>query len=256
MLAVDIGNSRFKWALFHGDQIRNSGSSVYSYENFEDMLNSSCMPDSPENVMVSCVAGEGIKDQFVKWGRKKSYANIDFAVTYKKQNGVVNSYLQPEKMGVDRWLAMLAAFREYASNEIEFICVVDCGTAITLDVLRSDGLHQGGLIMPGYQVMIQSLVQGTENIQHEKKNVLEEAKYAGLGSSTADALVKGCGQIIVQGLSGIINSYQKDPASDLCCILTGGDAQWVSSELAIENIHDPFLVLKGLNIVSKKQGAK
>ena len=256
MLAVDIGNSRIKWAIFHGDLIKDSGSSAYSHENFENELDSSCLPDSLDSVMVSCVAGESIKNRFEKWGHKKSYTSIDFAISHKRQNGIVNSYLQAEKMGVDRWLAMVAAFREYASNESELICVIDCGTAITLDVLSSDGEHKGGLIMPGYQVMIQSLVQGTENIKQEKKGVLEETKCTGLGNSTVDALVKGCGQIIVQGLSGIIDSYQKESAPGLCCILTGGDAQWVSAALAIENVHDPFLVLKGLNVVSKNQDAK
>jgi len=257
MLAVDIGNSRVKWALFVDGLIKENGSSDYNHENFENKLDLICLPDTNMSVMVSCVAGDELKNRFEKWAGKTTYADIEFAITRNKQSGVVNSYLNPEKMGVDRWLAMMAAFRE--CGEIlqgELICVIDCGTAITFDVLNANGEHQGGLIMPGYQVMIQSLVQGANNIKNEKIMNLEELEYTGLGNSTADALAKGCGQIIVQGITGIISSYQKESISKLRCLVTGGDGYWVSSALTIENVYDPFLVLKGLNIASTNQSSK
>lgn len=256
MLAIDIGNSRIKWALFIDGLIKEDGSSGYSYEDFENKLELSCLPDVAETVMVSCVAGDELKGRFEKWASKNAYTNIEFAITCNQQHGIVNSYLRPEKLGVDRWLAMVAAYRECEAKQDELICVIDCGTAITIDVLNSGGVHQGGLIMPGYQVMIQSMFQGAKNIKNEKKSFLEVSHSAGLGNSTADALVKGCSQIIVQGISGIISGYQKESTSILRCIVTGGDGCWISSALTIENVYDPFLVLKGLNIVSTNQNSK
>ena len=256
MLAVDIGNSRIKWAIFLDGIIKENGSCDYNHDNFENQLDLFSVVISANSVIVSCVAGELLKNRFEKWANTNAYTSIEFAKTQNKQHGIVNAYLQPEKLGVDRWLAMVAAVRECDAIGDELICVIDCGTAITLDVLNASGEHQGGLIIPGYQTMIKALVQGAENIKNEKEIVFRESQMSGLGNNTADALARGSRQIIVQGISAIIGGYQKASSEKLHCFVTGGDAHWVSVALTIENIYDPFLVLKGLNLVSTKQGVK
>jgi len=256
MLTVDIGNSRIKWALFSGGLIKEHGSLDYVLENIETQLDEICLPESVTSTVVSCVAGEKIKSQFKRWAGQNDLTNIKFSVTRDKQNGVVNSYHDPAKMGVDRWLAMVAAFNQCDSKNGDLICVIDCGTAVTFDVLDSSGKHQGGLIMPGYQTMIQSLIKGAENIKSEEKTVYNTPQNSGLASSTSEALVKGCSQIIVQGISGIINSYQNKSPAKLHCFVTGGDGEWVSSALTVDNIYAPFLVLQGLYTVSVNENEK
>lgn len=250
MLTIDIGNSRIKWALVEGGLIKENGCLDYNADNIETQLEKACLPKSVTSAAVSCVASEKIKSRFKKWADENGLTNVEFAVTRDKQNGVVNSYQNSAKMGVDRWLAMVAAFNKYEALKGDLICVIDCGTAITFDVLDFSGKHLGGLIMPGYQTMIQSLIKGTENIKNEKKVIYKPLQKPELASSTGDALVKGCSQIIVQGISGIIESYQKNTRTKLHCLVTGGDGEWVSSALTVDNEYDPFLVLKGLHLVS------
>jgi len=250
MLTVDIGNSRIKWALFSGGLIKENGCLDYAADNIESQLDKARLPKSITSVVVSCVAGEKIKSQFKRWAGHNGFTSIEFAVTRDKQNGVVNSYQDPAKMGVDRWLAVLAAFDKGEALKDDLICVVDCGTAITIDVIGFSGKHLGGLIMPGYQTMIQSLVKNTENIKNENKVIFTPTQNSELASSTSDALVKGCSQIIVQGISGIISSYQKKTPAAIHCLVTGGDGEWVSPALTVDNVYDPFLVLKGLHLVS------
>ncbi|MCW8935951.1 MAG: type III pantothenate kinase [Gammaproteobacteria bacterium] len=253
MLTVDIGNSRIKWALFSGGLIKENGCFDYTLENFEAQLDVAGLPDSATSLMVSCVAGEKIRSRFEQWVSQNILTSVEFAVTRSIQNGVVNSYQNPEKMGVDRWLAMLAAFNKCHAQKDELICVIDCGTAITFDALDSRGKHLGGLIMPGYQTMLQSLMKSAENIKHDKSAVYLEPKIAGLASSTNDALIMGCSQIILQGISGIINGYKNKSSAKLHCLVTGGDGRWVSSALTVDNVYDPYLVLQGLYIVSVKE---
>lgn len=250
MLTVDIGNSRIKWALFSGGLIKESGCLDYTAENIEAQLDSVCLPKSVSSVAVSCVAGEKIKSRFKTWADQNDLANIEFAVTRDKQHGVVNSYQDPAKMGVDRWLAMVAAYNKCKTLTGNLICVIDCGTAITFDVLDFGGKHQGGLIMPGYQTMIQSLIKNAENIKNNNKIVSPPQITSELACSTSDALVNGCSQIIVQGISGIVNGFQKKSSAKLHCLVTGGDAEWVSSALTVDHEYDPYLVLKGLYLVS------
>ena len=66
--------------------------------------------------------------------------------------GVTNAYAQPEKLGIDRWLGMIACYNLYSSG----FCLAGCGTAITVDVVDSTGQHQGGLISPGLLLMKES----------------------------------------------------------------------------------------------------
>jgi type III pantothenate kinase len=149
--------------------------------------------------------------------------------------GITNAYLEPEKLGVDRWLAMIAGYHTYHKA----ICIVSCGTAITLDIVDDEGIHQGGLISPGLRLMQESLAKNTENLE------LSETGYSfGLANFTAAAIHNGtlsaaCG-LIEHTLS---NHNQPD---SLQLLLTGGDAEIIAEHLSRPFIIDRELVLRGL----------
>jgi len=250
MLAIDIGNSRFKWAMFSGDVILCHGAFEYRFENFQSRLNSAELPYTTDLVMISSVADKELNNMFIKWLKENSYKDFSFAETRSEQCKVINSYKTPTNMGVDRWLAMIAAFRICSAKTDELICVVDCGTAITLDVLSAQGRHMGGLILPGYRTMIQSLVRKASNIQGFDDTKYDTFLASGLAVSTQEAISKGCSQLIIGGVSGIISSQQKKSAGKIHCIITGGDGEWLSGALTCSNLYNPFLVLQGLRFTS------
>ena len=154
--------------------------------------------------------------------------------------GVYNAYQQPEKLGVDRWLALVAVRNHYQLPA----CIVDCGTAITVDLIDADGKHQGGLISPGLTLMKKSLAAGTEALQfHETNYDFGPANFteAAIYSGTLAAAV------------GLIEHVLTKQSNAMQLILTGGDAEIIATQLAIKPIIDADLVLRGLAIVLEGQ---
>ena len=123
--------------------------------------------------------------------------------------------------------------------------MIDCGTAITLDVVDRNGFHQGGLIMPGLGLMEHSLLQNTSGIEKTQGEVKDLAK------DTASAVSSGCMQLVASGLTQLINHYlSKYPG--LVCVITGGDAENVMQFMKCDCALDKDLILYGLNLISQK----
>jgi len=254
MLAVDIGNSRLKWAVFCGEKIQHYGVFAYNENNFEAVLNESGLAGLLKQVHVSCVANEKIKAVFIHWLQRHACTDFEFAATAIQQCGVLNSYSDPAKMGVDRWMAMIAAYQLHKSGKQSAICIIDCGTAITFDVLNGKGSHVGGLIMPGYQTMTTSLGLTTGNIQATESSELNAALNIGLGVSTSEGVSKGCAQIISGGVMSIMAEVADSINEKMDYVLTGGDGEWLAEliqqkvimEVKQQVKFEPFLVLQGL----------
>lgn len=227
MLAIDIGNSRIKWAKFNAADIQRYAVREYTEENFSAVLNEFELPNKACVVVVSLVAGERLRGQLTEWLVAKGFDDIRFARTHNEQCGIVNSYATPENMGVDRWLAVIAAFEFTRKKSSKAVCVIDCGTAITLDVVSAEGAHLGGLILPGYRTMLRSLVDGADNIKahalfDEVPTGLGGESAGGLGIDTPEAIIQGCIQQVAFGLSGMVEHQKKVLSTDIACFVTGG----------------------------------
>jgi type III pantothenate kinase len=147
--------------------------------------------------------------------------------------GVVNAYQQPERLGVDRWLSLVAVWQQYQVSA----CIVDCGTAITVDLLDAHGRHQGGLISPGLMLMKESLGQGTAAL-----SVSDASHVFGLADSTEAAIYSGT----LMAAIGLIEHVLAKHPSGIRLILTGGDAELIAGQLDAVSTVDPDLVLRGL----------
>lgn len=250
MLSIDIGNSRIKCALFKGADIHRACAAQYSDANFEEVLAETCMPLESSLIMISHVAGKNLKSRLINWLEGVSSAKIVFAKSQAKQCNIINSYAVPANMGVDRWLAMIAAYNPKQESSQQSICVIDCGTAITLDVLNPQGLHLGGLIMPGYRTMLESLESRTANITMPGSEATEKA--AALANGTHSAIQLGCQQLIIGGLGDIVKNLESSLEGRVSCVISGGHGYWVSTALSCENIYRPLLVLEGLRLVAEQ----
>ena len=113
-----------------------------------------------------------------RWGVTPWFARSEAAAC-----GVVNSYAAPERMGVDRCLAMIAAWQQYRAA----LCVVDAGSALTIDFLDDRGTHRGGYILPGADMMERALLEGTDRVRFGagERDRLEP------GNSTETAVLHG-----------------------------------------------------------------
>ena len=234
-LLIDMGNSRMKWGLHeHKDII--PGSPVLYSKSFKGQLLSLWEGiEHPQNIVISCVNEAGglpMMQQValqlwpgIKINRVKSLA---------KGYGVKIAYQDPEKLGVDRWLAMLASRKLYPFST----CVVDCGTAATIDLLDNEGQHLGGLITPGLTLMKKSLARATHDLEF-----FESQFPIGLADNTEAAIYSGTLFSIVGLIEHIMiqnHGFQ--------LILTGGDAEIVANQLSMDIIIRADLVLQGLAV--------
>lgn len=154
ILELDIGNSRVKWRqLGTDDEIINQGV-VPGAKDFQKLTELALTPDA---IRACSVRKGGAYNEVKDWLEAKYGVPVHSACVKREWGGVSIQYEDPARLGVDRWLAMLAAY-----SSVEGACIiVDAGTALTIDVLAADGAHQGGYILPGLALMRESLEQNT-----------------------------------------------------------------------------------------------
>lgn len=236
-LLVDIGNTRLKWGICQGSEITCGRPFVHQQLQQKDLFESWKKISIPESLAISCVSSKQPLE-LVRTVAAALWPSIEIIQAQSRANafGVCNAYRHPEKLGVDRWLALIAVRQQYAGS----VCLVDCGTAMTIDLMDAQGHHQGGLISPGLMLMKKSLAQGTDALQFNEKiypigpaNDTDAAIYSGTLSAAA-GLIEHC---LVKQENRLL-------------ILTGGDAEVVAEQLSCKPIIDADLVLRGLAIVS------
>ena len=242
MLLIDIGNSWLKSAYFR-DEVLHSISPLEISHFKSDRTVSWVLPEremlSPEKILVSSVASQEVNEKCHKILFSELGIEPYFVQVQKTYKGLTTLYAT-SKLGVDRWLACLAAWSKYKKNLI----VVDAGTAITVDFINSRGTHLGGLIAPGPNILASALAGGTAHLpvvsRGEKKMIVptgtEEAIGIGLGT-----LLFGFMNQVKAECSHI---YDADPS----WVLTGGAAGIISDGIEWPHVTEQNLVLDGLKI--------
>ena len=191
-----------------------------------------------EAVFVSNVAGDKIAAQLTEWVDKQWKLTPVFVQSEKRRFGVTNAYEQPETLGVDRWLAIVAG-RQHAR---QVTCIIDCGTAITVDIVTEKGQHQGGLIVPGLSLMKKMLTDNTDALSNDT----QESEFNLLATNTHSAIQAGTLYMVTATLENLINDLQQNFTDEVRFLITGGDAEELIPLMPQPLIHEPDLVLKGL----------
>jgi len=240
-ILIDIGNTRVKWCIEKNNQLDHGQAINYKEVEFITVLEQAWLHiDTPQKLAISSVSSTHIVHKICELAlRQWAGIEIMLAKSTAQSANVNNAYDQPEKLGVDRWLALIALQYYYPGNS----CVVDCGTAITIDGLNEDGQHLGGLISPGIQLMRQSLIQGTEAL-----GCFEADFSCDLANSTAKAINSG----ILLAAAGLIEKAINDLLVVQTIVLTGGDAKLLANNIQLSAIIEEDFVLKGLSLYCKE----
>ena len=247
-LLIDIGNSRIKWCLH--DNISNKFCSAGAMLNAESGLQELFFEHwdhltCPDRVLVSNVSGRDVSENLDAWIKKVWRLETEYVKTEAFCHGVSNAYPDYYKLGVDRWMAIIAAWDRFHSNN-EAICVVDCGTATTIDGISESGQHLGGFIIPGYTIMQEILINKTSNINTIKKI----SPSINFSNTTEQGVNSGCYLAIIALIDRIVASMKNDYGERIRCIITGGNAELVVKQFAEEFEYEPNLVLHGLSVLS------
>lgn len=233
-LWIDLGNTRLKYWLTEGDVLITSGAELHLQSPADLLLG---LVDRFSAFQASFVGISSVLDSQANQRIKKSLAPlntpIEFAQVQTTSHGLITGYDQIEKLGIDRWLQVLAL-----SGRQKNFCIVGCGTALTLDLLN-DQIHLGGYILPSFYLQREALAQGTRRVQ------VPEGAFSDLsaGRNTQDAVHHG----ILLGLVGAIEKLVRvEPSREL--VLTGGDAELIQEFLDVPNVIrvEGDLLLKGL----------
>nr|PZN72552.1 MAG: type III pantothenate kinase [Pseudomonadota bacterium] len=244
ILLLDVGNTRIKWATVDdagimtlGRSLQHAGRDIPSVA--EEAWHS--LP-RPERVIVSNVAGRGFEGAFRVWAQSVWGMEPRFIVAQSKGWGVTNAYVEPDRLGADRWAALVAARRLDKGD----VCIIDCGTALTIDALSRSGKHLGGLIVPGLALMRQSLIANTQGISDEG-----EGTIALLARCTRDAVTGGTLYATVAVIDRVITDIVAELGRTVTCVITGGDAERIMPLLTVKCRYEPDLVLQGLKIMAE-----
>jgi type III pantothenate kinase len=244
MLTVDIGNSGIKWGIWQEDQLVLAEDGVYEKASIKDALDDifSGAPNQ-DTVWVSCVAGTDVEQALTEWMQKEWSIEPSFLRTRAELGGVRNMYPEPSEHGVDRWAALLGAKKLYDDP----VCIIDVGTAVTVDLMDESGVHRGGRIMPGLDMMRKSLLQNTVGVNDV------EGECPGFAITTADAVTSGTLHMLQAGLIEVCTSAKERLGDAMKIIITGGMAEKMLPLLELPDMrHEPHLVLHGLFFASQQ----
>jgi type III pantothenate kinase len=248
-LLLDIGNSRLKWGVFDKGAIRRTGHIRQSTIRERGLAAlASRLPRKIDAAFACNVAGATLAVELARLLKSHCNCEVKYARSEAQACGVTNGYRQPGRLGVDRWVAMIAARAACDTSSI----VVDAGTAITIDALDDDGQHLGGQILPGIASMTESLDTNTSDIPRIRRRIPGRAMGI-FGGTTATAVSQGVIGAAVGAVERAVRVLREE-GYDPTVFLTGGDAPCLLEALVEEPVHSPHLVLEGLARILESRG--
>lgn len=253
-LLIDIGNSRIKWALQTSERISSQQTIAHRGLTAQQIIKEVLQPYlAVEAVFISNVAGDAIaailRQAIIDhWGLEPVFVSAVAECTVRGRV-LRNGYIQPAQLGVDRWLAMMAA-RSLTANAT---LVVSMGTAMTLDAINAEGQHLGGLIIPGLDIMRQSLLQQTSDLAARFRQVkTAEVVPNLLADNTLDGIQVGTLRAASSVIASLYTQLQQRDNTKI--LLTGGAADEIQKVIQVESEVIPNLVLQGLSLCHTGMG--
>jgi len=239
LLVIDLGNTRLKWGRIDSDGLLVGEPIVHKDTNIGQLLDKVwTFTVIPQRVVMASVASDTLRKQIENWLIEKWGIKAEMIASSAQLGMLKNGYQIPEQLGCDRWVAMLEAF--YTIKTV--VCIVDCGSAITIDAVDKQGQHLGGMIVPGFSAMTSALTTNTS--LSFLGNALPDSFQ--LARSTQDAIAMGTSQAITSLVLRTIEWLEQVTGESVTCFITGGDGEKLSALLECEHIADKDLVIKGL----------
>jgi type III pantothenate kinase len=246
---VDIGNTRIKWATLENGGLVRRGSAVH-----RDSLDAAvaafaaALPAQPR-IVAANVAGERVAERLRALAAAQRGASLDFVATSAERFGVRCGYAEPSRLGVDRWVAVVAAYHRARGAA----CAIDAGTAVTFDAVDAAGAHLGGLIFPGVGLLAAALDRNTSDIG---STVAAPAAARGLdllGRTTDAAVGRAAWLALAAALDRAVVTVERALGLRPVVYLTGGDAENLLGWLETEAELRADLVLEGLALFAGAQ---
>lgn len=249
-LALDVGNTRLKWALYEAPRVgaRLLAHGAQFLENIESLSEGDWSELACPQWVVGCVvAGDAVKrrveEQLEMWD-----VNPQWVATTNEDAGVSNGYDHPARLGSDRWVAMIGARQRLLAQGAPRPCVVVMvGTAVTVEAIDVDGHFLGGIILPGHGIMLRALESGTAGLHVPTGEVRE------FPTNTSDALTSGGTFAIAGAVQRMVENLRKHCKEDPVVYMTGGAGWKMAPSMSVEVELVESLIFDGLLEVAHRR---
>ena len=246
----DLGNTRLKWACLDGDAMGDvhalpHAESGCSDKRFEHAL---AKIEAGATAWLASVASQALTTE-VTAALERRGVRVCHVHTQAGFAGVQIAYAEPARLGVDRFLALIAA---HARARRPWL-IVGVGTALTLDLLDTDGIHHGGLIAPSPALMRESLAQRAPQLPVDGGTAIDFA------TNTPDALASGCIWMARALIERSLHAAARRIGAMPTLLLSGGGAAVLDDATRVDDWpapieREPLLVLQGLRLWALAQG--
>ena len=245
VLQIDIGNTYIKWRLLVSGVVDSRGRILAKnpglfFERLKDIAEVDAIP-------ISSVASSDFNSLISEKLLEIFGRDPWFCTSTDKLIGVTNAYLDSSELGVDRWLAIVAAWAEFQRDVI----IVDSGTALTIDIVDQKGSHLGGYIIPGGTSMERALLSDAANLSCNYFSAEHEVRP---GNNTAQAIKNGIALAQVGAVYSILDKFQNDfiDKGNPAVVFCGGGGELLRDLCKLESFWRPDLVFEGLEIATRE----
>ena len=246
ILVLDVGNTRLKWGVYGGME-RDAPLLAHGAMLLEevDQLRHALGPlERPERV-IGCVVAGAVVTARVCAELDALGLHCNWISAQAEQCGVRNGYAVPALLGADRWAALIGARQRLPQRAV---LIVSVGTAVTMDCLSRDGHFIGGIILPGFGLMLKALEMGTAGLR------VPEGEIRDFPTSTSDALMTG-GALAIAGAARQMHAQlSRVDSGEVAVLLTGGAAPKLHDALGLPHAHVEHLVFEGLLCIAAERG--
>ena len=252
ILLLDLGNHRLKWQLRpHAGASPVTTGGVGWDGDWRAMLATAMRASPrPQRALAACVAGSGRRAELRRFLEAQGVEDITFPMALADLAGVKNAYRNPSRLGIDRWCAVVAAYRRCRSA----VLVADAGTAWTYDLVDGAGQHRGGWIAPGTETQRRSLHTATASLPCLDAEAAGQTDRAiTWGRDTEEAIRNGVRAMSTGLLSLAEEAARQSLGSCFVKVATGGDREALELLRARNYTIIEDIVLEGLALYAGEE---
>lgn len=249
LLAIDIGNTRVKCALFEDSKVSmtfdmrtDRGASGAAYRH---ALRKQLADLAPQRAAIASVVPE--LNEHIGDAIRREFMVLPEFVRAEDLPSEIVDYHPPASVGADRIVAAIAAHHFYGIDVDgpRPVIVVDAGTAVTFELVSAAGVYRGGAIWAGPPLIAYALDRGTSQLPPIDLILPKTLP----GTDTVSSLQAGILYGFLHGVDGIVDRLRSEAAGEAFVVSTGGWGEWLSKRLDCIDAYDPLLVLQGIRLV-------
>jgi len=251
LLAIDIGNTRLKWALFANlaEDAQPLAHGAEFLENIDKLADGAWASLPPPTRMIgSCVAADAIKRRVEEQMEELWDVSAQWVVASASEAGLTNGYDHPTRLGADRWVGMIGArHRMLAAGPPRPMVVVMVGTAVTVEAIDTSGRFLGGFILPGHGIMLKALESGTAGLH------VPTGEVRTFPTNTSDALTSGGTFAIAGAIERMVQHVREHCDAEPACFMSGGAGWKMAPHMAVPFELVDTLIFDGLLVIARER---